>query len=144
MTGSDAAPASLERYYRAFLRLWCVGSVLAAFAQLASTEHTAAGSAWGYAPGWQREIGFWNIALVALLVAILRRGSTELHVAATRALVLLSALFAVNHLVEVFRGGQVHALQLNAGAGAINSLSVVFGGTLLVATWLRARRGDRR
>jgi KinB signaling pathway activation protein len=133
--------APLQRYYRAFLGLWCLGAAYASFAQLALQELGAQGSNWGYTPGWQREIGFWNIGLIAVLIPILRRGTADIQLASIRALVLLSALFGTNHAVEVFRGGHVHlGLWSHVGGWAENCLAVAPGIALLVATWRQRKR----
>jgi hypothetical protein len=144
MAGSDSAPVPLQKYYRAFIGLWCVGAAYASFAQLALQELGARGSSWGYTPGWQREIGFWNIGLIAILIPILRRGTAELQLSAIRALVLLSALFGTNHAVEVFRGGRLHlGLWSHVGGWLENYLAVALGAALLVATWRRRKAASK-
>jgi KinB signaling pathway activation protein len=95
-------------------------------------------SSWGYTPGWQREIGFWNIGLIAILIPILRRGSPELVVSTIRGLVLLSVLFGTNHAVEVFRGGHAHPELLSHVGGMVeNYFAVLLGTILLVEAWRR-------
>jgi hypothetical protein len=43
---------------------------LSFFVQAFAPQETAAASVWGFAPGWQREIGFFDLAMA--LIAFLR------------------------------------------------------------------------
>jgi len=43
---------------------WVFG--LSFFGQALGLRETAAASVWGFAPGWQREIGFFDLAMALL------------------------------------------------------------------------------
>jgi hypothetical protein len=138
MSDRERSWQSVERYTRWFLAIWIAGAGYASFAQLALQELGARGSNWGYTPGWQREIGFWNIGLIALLIPILRSGTLSIRIAAVRALVLLSALFGTNHAVEVFRNGQVHLnVWSHVGGMSENYIAVALGVAVLTMAWRR-------
>jgi hypothetical protein len=122
------------RWFRLYLLSWCIGCVVCAIVQIAFQESAALGSNWGLTPGWQREIGFWNIGLTAILLPVAISGTLSQATAATRALVLLSFLFGVNHAVEIARGGHVIS---HMKAFAANLLAFVFGVGLLVGARLK-------
>ena len=130
-SGSDRA----RKIQRAFIGLWIFGAAYAGIAQLLFQETGARYSVWGYTPGWQREIGFWNIGLIAILVPIWRRGTQDIRGAAVRALVLLSALFGTNHAVALFRDGRLDlSLYSHLGGMAENYLAVGLGLAVLFLT----------
>src|SRR2546426_666519 len=90
---------------------------------------------WGAAPGWQREIAFWNLSMYVVIVRTLRRGDAVSARLLVTALVVLNFLVAANHFATVMQGS---GALLNTIAGAIN----VGSGTLgLVALW-RERIAD--
>jgi len=83
----------------------------------------------GAAPGWQREIAFWNLATYIVIVRTLRRGDAGAMQLLVAALVVLNFLVAANHFATIVaRGGA----PLNVVAGAINAGSGIFG---LFALW---------
>jgi hypothetical protein len=125
--------AMVQRLAKVFLWLWIAGAAYASFAQLALQESAARNSSWGYTPGWQREIGFWNIGLIAILAPIALNGSPEIRITTVRGLVLLSALFGTNHAFEVARGGGLSHI----GGMVENLAAVVFGLVVLVAARVR-------
>jgi hypothetical protein len=84
---------------------------------------------WGAAPGWQREIAFWNLATYIVIVRTLRRGDAGAMRLLVAALVALNFLVAANHLVTIVASG---AAPLNVVAGAINAASGILG---LIALW---------
>jgi hypothetical protein len=112
--------ASSIRCLRLYLLCWCVGCLVCAIAQIAFPEAAADGSNWGFTPGWQREIWFWNLGLIALLLPIALRGHPKAMRTASMALISLAALFSANHAVEIARGGHtvshVNALAANLAA----------------------------
>jgi KinB signaling pathway activation protein len=61
----------------------------------------AAGTTWGLAPGWQREIGFWNLGMLVVVAAALVTGDRRLRRTATCAVVVLNVLFGTNHLLAL-------------------------------------------
>ncbi len=83
---------------RAYLIVFAWVLAGSAVAQFFLTRGVAAGSSWGYAPGWQREIAFFNLGMLMLVARALR--TNDLPFQRTMAIVLatLSALVATNHL----------------------------------------------
>lgn len=55
-------------------------------------------SAWGTAPGWQRELALWNLGLEASIIATLIKNEKTLTRRVGTILVLLSFLLGLNHL----------------------------------------------
>ncbi|MGP8214292.1 MAG: hypothetical protein ACLQQ4_01880 [Bacteroidia bacterium] len=118
----------LEKYVNWFLGIWAFGSFYAAIAQLVFQQTGAAGTHWGYTPGWQREIGFWNLGLILIILQVLFRGNYTSKIQVTRALVLLSFLFGANHFIEIFKGGTIYS---HIGGASENYVAVIWGGILL-------------
>ena len=125
-----------ESYFNWFLRVWAFGSIYAAVAQLAFQKLGADGTHWGYTPGWQREIGFWNLGLVLIIIQSLFKGTYNSKVQITRALVVLSLLFGTNHFLEIFKGGTIYS---HIGGAVENYIAVIWGGILLM---LNMRKGQ--
>jgi KinB signaling pathway activation protein len=61
----------------------------------------AAGTTWGLAPGWQREIGFWNLGMLVVVAAALITRDRRLRLTAACAVVTLNLLFGTNHLLAL-------------------------------------------
>ena len=119
----------MEKYINWFLRIWLFGSICAAVAQLAFQQWGAAGTHWGYTPGWQREIGFWNLGLDLIILQTLLKGNYISKIHITRALVLLSFLFGTNHFIEIFNGGAIYS---HLGGATENYIAVIWGSILLM------------
>ena len=117
------------RLLHAYLAVGVVALSGAAILQLPLERWVADGTNWGYCPGWQREIAFWNLTLLAVLVQALVWGDVPSKLFVVRAGMLLSLLTGVNHLVEVLRGGQVSTHVWGVG----NFAYVVLGVIVLVA-----------
>jgi hypothetical protein len=82
--------------------LWLVGFLVAAALQLLWASWLASRSAWGFASGWQREIACWNIAMVALILA-LRSTRPPPDAVILPVLALLSLMLGTNHLIAAIR-----------------------------------------
>jgi hypothetical protein len=117
-----------------FLVLWMLGASVAAVGQFFVQKRGGSRTNWGYSPGWQREIGFWNLGMITIAAQILLRADDDAKRYLARGLVLLSFLFGTNHAREVLRGGRVsfHALWT-----AANYITVILGVAAL-------SRGERR
>lgn len=59
------------------------------------SRHTA----WGLAPGWQREIAVWNIALSVVIGGVLWSKDQTAQRVVVYGVVVLAALLGTNHLV---------------------------------------------
>ena len=128
----------MTKQLRAYLRLLAGLIMISCLGQLAFPARVAAASAWGNAPGWQREIGFWNIAIDAGCAFVVWRGVPAFTRPMSAMLVLLSAMLGGNHLAAALAAGtQPSAIHWN---GFIeNALAVVAGALALAFT-----RGDAR
>ncbi|MBP2019000.1 hypothetical protein J2Z79_002416 [Symbiobacterium terraclitae] len=88
------------------------------------------GTAWGLAPGWQREIGFWNVFAAAVTVGALTRGDGDTPRIVTLGIVVLALLLGTNHLVAVVGrpDGWAHYTPL-----IVNYLAVAWGSLALLS-----------
>ena len=91
---------------RWYLRLLAGLTIISCLGQLGLPRELGVAAAWGVAPGWQREIGFWNLAMYLAI-----------------ALVTLQFLAATNHAAAAV---QSHTI-LNAIMSTVNYGCVVFG-----------------
>jgi KinB signaling pathway activation protein len=80
------------------VNLWILGFVIACVLQLLMPVRLAKRTSWGFARGWQTEIGLWNVAMIALLL-ILRSGHSVADEALLPGLALLSLMLGFNHLI---------------------------------------------
>ena len=98
---------------------------------LSFLEHTlkpelpARASNWGLSPGWQREIGLWNVGMLVVIVAVLWNGDPNGIRAAVMGVVALTALLGTNHVFAMLadRRGWVHrvAAIMNYAGGVAGS-----------------------
>jgi hypothetical protein len=86
-----------------WLRIYLAAAVwvltFSALGQLAMPKEVAAGSAWGFAPGWQREIGFFGLAMALLAFRALRTDEPRFRRSVVIAMVTLTILVGTNHLL---------------------------------------------
>jgi hypothetical protein len=115
----------LQRY----LRLLAALTIVSAIGQLVFPTEIAAASAWGVALGWQREIGFWNVAMYVVIARTLRANDPVAGRTVAIALVALQLLAAANHAEAAMRS----PAPLNAIMSAVNASCAVFGGLALRA-----------
>ena len=108
---------------RWYLRLLAGLTIISCLGQLGLPAQLGASSAWGVAPGWQREIAFWNLATYIVIARTLRANDAVGGRTVAIALVALQLLAATNHAVAAI---QSHAM-LNAIMCAVNYGCVVFG-----------------
>ena len=108
---------------RGYLRLLAGLTLLSALGQLGFPAELGAASAWGVAPGWQREIAFWDLAMYVVIAGTLRTNDAVAGRTVAIALVMLQLLVGTNHAAAAFQG---HA-PLNAIMSVINYGGVVFG-----------------
>jgi hypothetical protein len=106
----------MDRQYKILVVVWMVFSAGASVLQLFFQNYLADTTAWGFSPGWQREIGFWNLGIIFITIQILRLGIPVKNTILPTILIL-SALFAGNHLVTGSRNpnsyGHMVAYYLN-------------------------------
>ena len=125
-------PLSIDvgQWLRWYLRVLAGLTLVSGLAQLVFPARVAAASAWPVAVGWQREIGFWALAMCLLVVLTLRANDPVAGRSIATALVILQLLAAGNH----FAG----ALQSH---GVLNEVMAVanFGCALFGIYAIRAR-----
>jgi KinB signaling pathway activation protein len=114
----------MPRLLRAYLRLLAVLTIISGVGLLVMPAQLGAMPPRGAAPGWQREIAFWNFATYVVIVRTLRRGDAGAMRLLVTALVVLNFLVAANHIAAVLASG---AAPLNLVAGAINAASGILG-----------------
>jgi KinB signaling pathway activation protein len=87
---------------RLLIDLWLLGLLTAVALQTLWPRQLSAGTSWGFAPGWQREIALWNIALAVLILA-LRLTQARADAVILPVLALLSLMLGTNHLVAAIK-----------------------------------------
>jgi hypothetical protein len=115
---------------RWYLRLVGSLAILSCLGQLALPAVLGAASAWGVAPGWQREIAFWDFAMYIVIARTLRANDAIGGRTVGIALVVLQLLVATNHAAAAIEG---HA-PLNAAMSVVNYSCVIFGTFALLRT----------
>ena len=102
--------------------VWVLG--FSALGQIVMPREIAAGSARGFAPGWQREIGFFDLAMGLVALRALRADELRFRRSAVIAIVVLTTLVGTNHLVAVVseRASWVHVVFTG-----VNYAAVAFG-----------------
>jgi len=108
---------------RWYLKVLAGLTIVSCLGQLGLPAQLAAASAWGVAPGWQREIAFWDLAMYIVMVRTLQANDAISGRTVAIALTVLQLLVATNHVVAAIQG---HAL-LNTIMGAVNYGCVVLG-----------------
>ena len=114
-----------------YLRVAFWAFALSGLAQVFATRGTAAASVWGFAPGWQREIGFFDLALALLAFYAIRSDDRRLQRALVLTFVVLTALVGSNHLATVLSG---HTSSLHEVFTVVNYGLVVAGLAVIVVT----------
>ena len=112
---------------RWYLRLLAGLTLVSCLGQLALPAELGAASAWGVAPGWQREIAFWDLAMYIVIARALRANDAAGGRTVAIALVVLQLLVATNHAAAAIQGRPM----LNAIMGAVNYACAVFGAVAL-------------
>jgi len=108
---------------RWYLRLLAGLTVISFLGQLGLPAKLGAASAWGVAPGWQREIAFWDLAMYIVIARTLQTNDAVSGRTVAIALVVLQLLVATNHTAAAISG---HA-SLNAIMAVVNYGCVVVG-----------------
>src|SRR5580765_563218 len=119
----------MANFATAYLAIVLVALAIAfleqAFLQAFISRHTA----WGLAPGWQREIAFWNVGLGVLIVGALRTRDPACVRVVVTAVVALTALLGTNHLLAARSNPRAW---LHRVAATMNYLAVAAG---LIVLW---------
>ena len=123
---------------RRYLALLAFLLFLSGIAQLLLPTEVAAVSAFGAAVGWQREIAFFDLALVVLIARTLRGGDATGARSLVIALVFLQSLVALNHGVAALET----RAPLNALMFWVNAGTAMLGATALLTDPRRRAVGD--
>src|SRR5215470_1875300 len=108
---------------RWYLRLLAGLTIISCLGQLGLPAQLGTTSAWGVAPGWQREIAFWDLAMYIVIVQTLRANDAVGGRTVAIALVVLQLLVGTNHAAAAIHSHTI----LNTVMGVINYSYVVFG-----------------
>ena len=96
----------------------------AAILQIFAPEYMGRHAAYGISTGWQREIGFWNIAVLVILITAYRHYNWTYLKSILLALILGGIAIGSNHFV--------HYLKMNQIVNLIGALE----NYLLVLAWI--------
>ena len=96
----------------------------AAILQIFAPEYMGRSAAYGIAKGWQREIGFWNIAVLVILITAYRHYNWTYLKSILLALILGGIGIGSNHFVHYLKMHQIINL-----IGALENF-------LLVLAWM--------
>jgi hypothetical protein len=124
---ADPLASEVSPLLRRYLKLLAALTVLSGLGQLFLAGKLGAASAWGVAPGWQREIAFWDFAMYIVIARTLRANDPVASRTVAIALVALQVLVATNHAVAAI---QTHAT-LNTIMAVVNCACVAFGASAL-------------
>jgi KinB signaling pathway activation protein len=113
----------MPKALRWYLRLLAALTFMSCLGQLGLPDDLGAASAWGIAPGWQREIGFWNLAMLIVIVRTLRANDAGGGRTVAIALIVLQLLVGTNHALAAIEHHQV----LNVIMCVVNLGCVAFG-----------------
>lgn len=74
--------------------------LVSAVAQFFLSDMLASPGVWNYAPGWQREIAFWNVALFVAIVLSFRWENAHFKLGMIACITVLTGLLSANHLLS--------------------------------------------
>jgi len=114
-----------EDFFRVFLILWLIGSIISCILQLFFSSLVADSSIWVYSDGWQREIGLWNVGIIFGIVCALFLNSSEINKFLTLILVGISMALGTNHLISLILIQRIELI--NIFGAIMNYFAVVFG-----------------
>ena len=120
---SQPLSIDVSQWLRWYLRVLAGLTLVSGLAQLVFPARVAAASAWPVAVGWQREIGFWALAMCPLVVSTLRANDPVAGRSVATALVILQFLAAGNHFAGAL---QSHGV-LNEVMAVANFGCALFG-----------------
>lgn len=90
--------ANQEEQFRILSVVWMLFSIWAVILQTLLQKRIVKITSWNLSPGWQREIGLWNVGAVALIsLHLLQRAPVSPILIPV--LLVWSGLFGTNHLV---------------------------------------------
>ena len=130
---------TLRRWFTAYLVAWVLGCLGAATSHLLLHHEEATSSQWTHSPGWQREIGLFNLALGFVLVQVLRGNDDDSRRMMARTGAFLALLLGTNHLAALVSASE-GSTRIHWTALGVNVASGIVSTTLLIAD----RRGRQQ
>ena len=115
-------------FARFYLAVVLIGLAIAFVEQAFLPRFVSRHTVWGLAPGWQREIAFWNLGLMVAIAASLWAGDPTSMRIVVASFVVLTALLGTNHLLAAVAH---RAAWLHRVGAAVNYLAVIAGVALL-------------
>jgi hypothetical protein len=131
----------VRRWTDRYLIAWTIGSLGALAAHLLRNVEEAETSRWLHSPGWQREIGLFNLALAVILFQVVRQQNDDMRRVVMRAALVLAPSLAANHLSALLSDSN-GPIRLHVGALVLNALNIT-AATMLLAADRRAARDVR-
>lgn len=109
---------------RSFLILWGLGAAMNSLSLLLLTAEIGDASAWGYASGWQRDVGMGDLVWAILVFTAARKAEHASQRFLCGSLTLFSAALAAHHASAYVQAGHLsyHRFWL-----AMNGFAVVWG-----------------
>jgi hypothetical protein len=114
----------MTRFAGAYLTTVLVALAIAIVEQAFLPRFVSKHTAWGHAPGWQREIAFWNVGLAVVIGGVLWSRDPAGQRVVVFAIVVLTGLLGTNHLVAAFANRDAWLHRVGA---FVNYLAVVAG-----------------
>ncbi|MFC3932157.1 hypothetical protein ACVR0S_01360 [Streptococcus dentapri] len=112
----------MNKFLKIMFVLVIVAMTGATLLQLFFPDYMGRHSSYGVAYGWQREIAFWNIAMIIILLAVNIKYDWFYLQAVLLALIVGGTCIGTNHLVRFI----VHQSFIN-GVGALENYLLVLG-----------------
>jgi len=107
-----------------YLRVMIWVFVFSFLAQVFLSRATATASVWGFAPGWQREIGFFDLAFALIAFSAINDDNLRFQRSVTLVIVVLTTLVGSNHLATILAGRTSSLHEVFVG---VNYFAVAFG-----------------
>ncbi|WP_253291451.1 hypothetical protein [Virgibacillus proomii] len=95
----------MNKLLRVMFIILIVAMTSAAIMQLFFPEMMGSNSEYGIAPGWQREIGFWNLAILPILIGVNLKYDYYFLRIVVISLIVGGLGFGTNHLLGFIEDG---------------------------------------
>lgn len=98
----------MNRLLKVLLILVIMAMLGAAFLQLFNPHYLGTKTNYGINYGWQREIGFWNIAIIPILIGVLIKKDFFFTKIVVVSLILGGVGFGTNHLIAFLSNNSMY------------------------------------
>ena len=112
----------MNKFLNLMFMLFIIAMTVAMFLQILFPQVMGAHSGYGVSVGWQREIGFWNLAVLMILIAINVKYDWFYLRVVLGALIVGGLGIGTNHLLAYLEGATFVNL-----VGAIENYALVIG-----------------